>query len=371
MIGSISLESVPTRHQCPIPFLLTLATLFSANSYALNWESGYRVNLEAGYDDNFLLASSNEIDTSISKLGLFASAEGSSEVSSVQLLAGVNSDDYSDPSIDAHTTGNLSLSLSNQGERLHSSFGLSYLSEPTIETELLDTGILVDSTRDTVRVSPGMRYSLDERNSLSVNLSFTDVSYDTLSLSEYQNNSLSLGWGYRLDETSDFSTSLSFSRYEPDNADNTDTSSLSLGYNMRSTEATTYSFSVGYSDVEGPINSQTGSTYGATISNVRDERNSFSLTVAHSFQASGLGVVREEDRLGLGWTHAFSEKAQGVLAADFVGTDDRDYFEIQPSINYRLSENFSISANYRFRQQDSTAGDAESNSLLITLSYLN
>ena len=106
------------------------------------------------------------------------------------------------------------------------------------------------------------------------------------------------------------------------------------------------------------------------VSNIRDERNRFSLTAARSFEASGTGDVREEDRLDLSWTHAFSEKVQGVLSADFVGTDDRDFFEIQPSISYRITENLSISGNYRFRKQDSiTTGDAESDSLLITLTY--
>ena len=341
-----------------------------ANAHAFNWESEYGVNITAGYDDNIRLSASNELDTSFTRLGLSASAEGSSELTSLKLSVGINGDSYSNSSVDDQTTGGLSLNLNNQSERRQSNLQVSFQTEPTIETELLDSGVIVDGTRDTLRVSPGMSYQVSERNSVSINFGFTDVSYEIIPLTDYQNSSVALGWRYRLHETSDFSTNLSVSHYEPVNAAGTDTGNLSLGYNVRKSETTTYSFSVGYSDVDGPANQQTGLTFSVGINNIRDERNIFSLTATHSFQASGLGVVREEDRIGLSWTHAFSERLQGVLSSDFVGTDDRDYFEIQPSVGYRLSENASISGNYRFRKEDSTTGDAESNSVSVTLSYL-
>ena len=367
--GSISLIFAGNDYKLALCMTIGMSLLITANAHALNWESEYGVNITAGYDDNFRLAATNELDTSFTKLGLSASAEGSSELTSLRLSAGINGDNYSDSSVDNRTTGNLSFLLNNRSERRQSNLQVSLQTEPTIETELVDSGVIVDGTRDRLYVSPGMSYQVSERNSLSINLVFTDVSYDTISLTEYQDNSLSLGWGYRLDETSDFSTSLIVSRYEPVSEASTDTGNLSLGYNISTSENTTYSLSAGYSDVDGSANQQTGATYSIGISNIRDERNSFSLTAVRSFQASGLGVVREEDRLGLSWTHGFSEKVQGVLSSSYVGTADRDYFEIQPSISYRLSENTSVSGNYRFRKQDSLAGDADSNSLLFTISY--
>ena len=369
MTDRVSSRFATMGHKAGLYCLLCMSFSYTANSHALNWDSNYGANITAGYDDNLSLTSTNELDTSFSKLGLFASAEGSTELTSIELLAGINNDSYSAPSVDDRTTGNLSISLRNRSERRQSHLQVSYLIEPTIETELQDTGIIEDGSKDALSVSPGMTYAFDERNSLSINLGFTDVGYDNIPLTDYQDTSFSFGWGYRLDQTSDFSTSLSVSQYEPVSEASTDTGNLSIGYNISTSEATTYRFSAGYSEVDGSANQQTGSTYSIGISNIRDERNSFLLTAARRFEASGLGVVREEDHLSLSWAHAFSEKMQGVLAADFVGTDERDYFEIQPSISYRLSEKSSISGNYRFRQQNATAGDAESNSLLITLSY--
>ena len=105
------------------------------------------------------------------------------------------------------------------------------------------------------------------------------------------------------------------------------------------------------------------------INNQRDELNSFTLTVSQTYQPSGLGDVQLENQLGLGWVHAFSEKVQGLLSADYLQTDDRDYYQIQPGLSYRLSEHLSLAGNYRFRRDERTTTNAESNSLLVTLSY--
>ena len=338
------------------------------SSQALNWESGYGASITAGYEDNYSLSPTDEIETSITRIGLYVTGDGRSELNLVQLRLALNADSYSDDSIDDRATSALSLSTSHQGETLQSNLSLSYLTEPTIETELLDTGIIVDSARDTLSFSTGISYNVSERNSLSANLGFSDVGYDTLSLNEYQNASITIGWGYQLSETSRFTTNFTASQFDPEIEDVTDNYSLSLGYEIKPSETTTYNFSVGASDVDGPNNSQTGNNYSISINHQRDELNSFSLTVSKSFQASGLGTVREQENLNLNWVHAFTEKFQSTLSAEFVGTDDRDYLALQPGASYNFSRNTSLSGYYLFKTQDSDAGDAESNSLLLTLS---
>ena len=138
---------------------------------------------------------------------------------------------------------------------------------------------------------------------------------------------------------------------------------------MRPTETITYHFKFGYSNVDGPAGTHSGRVYSVDINNQQDELNSFILTVSQTYEPSGLGNVRLENRLDLSWVHAFSEKAQGLLSADYIQTDDRDYYQIQPGFSYRLSEHLSLAGNYRFRKEERIAVNAESNSLLVTLSY--
>jgi hypothetical protein len=354
-----------------IKSLLGLAIFTTTSAYALNWEDNYGATIAAGYDDNLRLASANELETSFGSLALFARVDGRSAVTDVQLRVGINNDNYSDSEVDGRTTGNLSLSVNKQqSELLQTGVNLSYLIEPTLQTELSDSGILVDSTRDTVNVSPTLGYSLSERSSISVNLSFTDVSYGTDSFEEYQDNSISLGWSYNLDETSILSINLSRSQFDPVDAVTTNSNSLYLGYNMRQTETLSYNFSAGFTDVDSAANSQTSNNYGVAISHTPDKFNDVTFDASRSLQASGTGVVREQDHLGLNWMHAFTEKVAGILTIDYIDSDDREYYSIQPDVNYRLSKNATISGNYRFSKQDISSGDAaESNSLLFTLSY--
>ena len=352
-------------------FLLGLILIISTNSHALYWQNNYGADLEVGTDDNFFLTPTTTTDTNFSSLSLYVGADGNTETSSVEFLARINSHNYSDKTIDDSATYNFSLVMSNQGERLDSGLNISYENESTFESELLDSGIRVDGRRETLGVSPDLSYRLNERNSLSMYLSFQDVSYDTVSLTDYRDNSLLLSWGYGFDETSDFTTNLGYTEYEPDNvAVSTDTSSFFLGYEMRPTETITYHFKFGYSNIDGPVGTQSGRVYSVDINNQQDELNNFILTVSQTYEPSGLGNVRLENRLDLGWVHAFSEKAQGLLSADYIQTDDRDYYQIQPGFSYRLSMHLSLTGNYRFRSEERTAAaNAESNSLLVTLSY--
>jgi hypothetical protein len=348
---------------------LVLTMIFAFNVNALNWEGGHGVSITSGYDDNYSLLPDKEIGTSFARAGVFLTGEGSSETNLVRLRAAINGDTYSSNTLDDRATGTLSLSTRHSGEGMQSNLTVSYVTEPTIETELLDSGVIIDSSKQTASLSTDFSYNIDERNLLSASLSFSQVGYDTPSLNEYQNSAITIGWGYQLSETSRVTTNFTLSQYNPETTDVTDNNSLKIGYEISASEVTSYSFSVGASRVDGPVNSETGSNYSFVINHQGDALNRFTLTAANSYQASGLGVVREEDKLNLNWTHAFSERMQGMLSTNFVAADDRDYLAIQTGASYNISRNISISGVFRIKGQQSSISDAESNSLLFTLSY--
>ena len=89
------------------------------------------------------------------------------------------------------------------------------------------------------------------------------------------------------------------------------------------------------------------------------------------YEPDSLGSVRLVNRLGLGWAHAFTEKLQGLLTGDYIRDDFRDYYTIQPGLSYRMTEHLSLAGNYRYRREERTASNAESNALFISLSYNN
>ena len=351
-------------------FLTGLILIISTSSWAMNWQSRYGVDLEVGTDDNFFLRQVSETDTNFSQLSLFAGADGNSETGYVNYLLRVNGHNYSDKTINDDATASFLLGMGSQGERFSSNLDLSYVNQTTYDSELLDTGLRIDGRRESVIVAPGLSYRLTERHSLSGSLDFEDVSYNTNLLRDYQDKALNLSWIYGLNEQSDLSANLRYSQYEQENLPATNTSSIFMGYVLRTSRNTTYNFTLGYTSVEGPLDTRTSTTYRVLIDNDFDELNNFTFRLSQLYRPSGVGVVRLENRLGLGWVHAFTEKLQGLLSADYLHVTTRDYYEIKPGIGYQFTQYLNLAGSYRYRRDDNVIlGIAESNSVLLTLSY--
>lgn len=353
--------------------LLAILFLFALGqpqkALAFDWNNDYGANVTVSADDNYRLTSDDEIDNTSTRLRLFTDIEGKTEISSIRLALSVNGENHSESSIDEQESYNLALNTSRTGERLSSFLNVAFDSDLTNETELLDTGVLEDGTRDSVSVSPGLSYQVNERNFLSGSLSFRDVSYDTESQTDYTDNSLVLSWSYQLDESSQVYTSLRSSVYEPEDNDETDTHSFSLGYLLQSSEATTYNFSIGYTNVDRPQDSESGSNFSFEADHRTDERNSFTLLFSNRYEASGQGDVREENNLALGWANALSERSQFNLSADAVSTDERDYYSVTAGVNYNYSREINLSTSYRYRERDEGAGGVDSSMVSFSLSY--
>jgi len=354
-----------------LPAILVFSFLVALKpAAAYDWSNDYGADLTVGFDDNFRMSVDNEIETTSTALGLFADIQGATEISNMRLAIGLVGTTYSETSIDDETSYNMSLETARSDERLSSFLSIVLVSQATTESELLDTGFLEqDGTRDSVSVSPGLSYQVNERNSVLATLQLQDVSYDTVSLTEYTNNSLLLSWRYQLDEMSNVSTSLQHAVYEPDDDDDTVTNNVYVNYEFRTSEATTYDFSVGYSEVERPDETEDSNDYAFGVNHQVDERNNFELELGNSYQASGEGSVREEDRLNLRWNHALSNRAQITVSSEGVKTDVRKYFSFRIGSSYRYSREVGLSASYRYRERDEDSNSADSNAVFFSMSY--
>jgi hypothetical protein len=261
---------------------------------------------------------------------------------------------------------------------------MSYHLEPTTETELLDTGETdVDGYRKSLNIAPGVSYQLTERNSVYTNFSFTDVSYDTVSLTEYTNNALSAGWGHSLTETSEVSINGSYSEYDPDDDDTTTVTRIFVGYDFSSSEATWYALELGYAERESPDETSSDGSSSFQMGHSIDERNDFSLFAGRGYVASGAGEVRYQTEMNLSWGHALAERwqfnlsSQGVSSSsegsssssEGISSDDRDYIQVSAGVYHILTREIRLGANYRYRIQYSDTADADSNSVFFTLSY--
>jgi long-subunit fatty acid transport protein len=378
-LNSNQLDHPLSEYVLPAVLFIVLGGSWNLAS-AYDWSSDYGINTGVGVHDNYRLTDKDETDSTSFEVGGFVSIEGRTEISQVRLALRAKNRIFSDSSIDDETSYNLALNTSRTGERLSSYLSLAFDSASTTETELLDTGENKDGTRDTVTIAPGLSYQLDERNSLATDLSYRDVTYDTVSLTEYTNTSLALSWSYRFDETRSVTTRYVYSVYDPDDPKdpdddgNTDTNSLSLGYGFSTSEATAYNITLGVTDVDGPQDSTTSGTGAFNVNHQTDERNNFSLSLSRNYEGSGRGDVRERDRINLQWNHGLSDRSQTTVSAEGVNADDRDYYTLAAGYNYNYTREVVLSASYRFRvrseDEDSFDADsANSSTLLFKLSY--
>lgn len=350
--------------------LIQLSVLFGSDGpRAFDWRNDLGVNASVGYDDNYRLTENNEVETSSRSAGFTFSTTGNTEISSISFAVGANANSYSDSSVDGNESYRLSLDSTRRGERLTGSLAIVFDSQSTTETELLDTGVTEDGTRDDLFVSPSMRYQVDERNTMSASLSARDVSYDTDSLTEFKENAASISWRYQLSEADNVSLSLRASEYDPEDDRTTDVTSLTLGYGSNIDEATSYNLGIGYSDVDRPSDSETGGNYSIAVSHTKDERNNFTFSFDHGYQSSGDGEVREEDRLSLQWNHGLSERSGLFLGSEAVSYDDRDYYSVSFGGRYQYSPDLSLSSNLRYRRQEGDTEDADGFSVFLSLSY--
>ncbi len=196
-----------------------------------------------------------------------------------------------------------------------------------------------------------------------------DVTYDTVSFTEYTDNSLAVGWVNQFSETSEASLNANISEYDPDNGDTSIITGLNIGYGFNTSEATRYNLQLGYQESDSPTDTTRDGNSSFAIKHSIDERNGFSLFLGSGFVSSGSGEVRYESRLNLGWDHALAERMQFTLTAEGIEGDNRDYIGIVAGGSHQYTREISFAANYRYRNQQGDTSDADSNSVSISLSY--
>jgi len=356
------------RQVCLLPALCVPVFVCSSAS-AYDWNSDYGIDASLERDDNFRLSEADPVATTSTGVGVFADLQGLTEISSLRFSVRARATRYSESSIEDSDNYNLLLATARSGERWSGTFDLSLAAESTTETELLDSGNVLDGERKSARVAPGLRYQLDERNSIYGNLAFSDVTYDTVSLTEYTDNTASAGWVNQFSETSEVSVNVSVSEYDPDAGDTTTVTSVNVGYGFNASEATRYNFQLGASERDNPVGTDRDGNSSFEILHSIDDRNGFSLFVGNGYAGSGVGEVRYETRLKLRWDHALAERMQLKLTGEGVSTDDRDYIEIVAGGSHQYTRELSFAANLRYRSQQSDINDADSTSVLVSLSY--
>lgn len=311
--------------------------------------------------------------------------------------------------------------------------GIEFRGSVTSVTEELDvptdTRRNVDQRKR--RIQPSWTYAWSERTALQLDLSYQDTVNDeveTTSLSDYRVYSASAGATHNLSERDQISLTAFVSRFESpsqtrrrtqtDGAleaetrsrreSTTDTLGAQLGYARALTETLSGNVSAGprFSDTRsqsrveqdqflvapglgrilvsqtdtGTVSmdeTSTGLAINAGLSQAL-ERTDWEVSFTRSLSPTADGDLQERDRFDARFRYKLRRHLVGSLNgiyytdSDLGGEDnDRTYSRLLAGLRWRLDRDWTLSGFYRYRRNERERNDAaaESNALLITLSY--
>jgi hypothetical protein len=235
--------------------------------------------------------------------------------------------------------------------------------------------------------APGWSYLLSPVDTLNVGVNFQDVSYDTSDRTDYRTYGSQLGYAHQLSEVAQVTGQLSYTRFEPDVDTDRRTNVFGgqVGYRYTPTER----FEIG---------GAAGLSYDVTTEDGREDDTGFgflfnfdfkyqvseqltaSLTLVHDTEPSGDGRQTARSRASVSLDYELTEYT--TFGFDARYTDNEDYFgglsentgnsrffSLNPSVNWDLTEDLRLGAEYEFRHKTDGNGNADSNAVFLTLRY--
>lgn len=268
--------------------------------------------------------------------------------------------------------------------------------------------------RDYITLSPSWTFLVDEKNQFKLNYQHAKANYlnaSGTSLTDYSNQSLSTSWQYQLDERNKFNVALYGSGYETSTGSyKSDTTGVQGGISRDFSETLSGSFLLGRRTTKTtrvglecpekteifpgitlcdlglvarqPVSLEetgTGSTLTASLK-YRAETFDVSGEITRDINPSGVGSLRETD----GFQLVASNKLTPNLVArlnfqiqnerdlgDVSSTSDRRYYKIEPKVNWRMTEWWTLDAGYSYASQKyrAAASAANANVVYVNLTY--
>lgn len=257
--------------------------------------------------------------------------------------------------------------------------------ESTRTSEVTDTGAFqIDATRLAYSINPFWSYNVSPRDNFKANFNYTEVRYDTGTLTEYRYYKATARWDRRVTEVDDIDLLLSGSRYETLERDGRQQHALGaeVGYRHSFSEQLKVRGAGGVSFVsqESPSDESFGGLGSLRLEYRPAELTEITVEGRTAVQPSGSGFLEQRDSFDLEVAHrlavdtflnltAFYQRNDEILSDDSGG--DRHYFSVMPAVVWRFARNWDLSASYRHREQK--AGDgapwAKSNAVFLTLAY--
>jgi hypothetical protein len=341
------------------------------------------------YDDNVFMSSSDQQDS------FKLSAKPTLELSyaeadeSIGLSVGYSITRYDQLSRLNENDPFLKLSGSKSTELSTWGVDIGYSETASRNTAVENTGNFSSTSVVTRQsISPSYQYSLTERDSLGVNLSYTQREYSTTEFSDNVNKSISGSWQHQFTERLSSNLSISYSLYDSGtsfNGSKSDIYNIAVGASYLISEKWSVQGQIGARQLDSDrfsaglrsTSSTTGSSFNISAS-YSDDINSFRLSGSQSLNPSSSGDVNEQLSFSASWERSFSETMDFILSGSYrentsaseLNSNKRENISFKTSLIKNISERTSLSLSYEYREQKlSIENSANSNSIYVTFNY--
>lgn len=280
----------------------------------------------------------------------------------------------------------------------------SYSITPSRNNAIQDSGNFNSTaTSDTWSVSPSVSYKIDELHSIILSPSYSETSFTGASASDNfrnrSNTNVNLAWQGRWTERYSSTVSLFYSNFESQQGSTTFLSDFafdSVGINLSNAYSLSENWkldgTLGGRHTESKGNGTSGSSIGFLASanlGYTAESYSSSIFFNRSLAPSNQGNLQELTNVGLNFDYKIADNLTANFNASYQQSTQinstnqgdnqraRKNISIQPSINWRLSPDWTLSGSYRYRSQNrsfsdnvnSPNTDAESNLFMLSINY--
>ncbi len=375
---------------------LAMTIICANNAHAEKWYFEPTINLRLGYDDNVRFTTQFEESAFSSFLNADTRFGFRTEVSDVKFGVALDARRYEGQS-DLNTDDqSISMDAAYRAELNKFQLETDFKRDSTRTSELLTTGFVSETfRRNALSLHPSWQRTLNERTSLQLGYSYSDIDYDDKAIRrgfvDYRYDVADLGVVYNLSEKTNFQASLGMAKYEADNIFSESTSYwIQLGLIYQFTERLSGTALIGPRHTDFDFQDRFGQKESSS-----DDGFIMDLSIAKKYETytiegglsssqtpSGSGTLLRTYNAKLKLHGALSERLNYSVGANFNRNEstsgfrnnqDRDYVVFEPRISWRATRWWKLTGSYRYRWQDRSGSDSEtavSNAIFINLHYV-
>ncbi len=369
------------RPKCTLATLLLVpfGTVYGAQSFQPFVETGIETtdNINSSVDDK-------QSDTAVN-LGVGFTLSNLSESVEAKIVPRLGYHKSQDDSDRDSFNQDLTVFAKSFSDRSILGFKAKINNESIRRSEITDTGITTaDKHRVLVNMSPSWQYRLSEVSDVQVTYNFTGVDYDNaeqFGLYDYNDQSAALTGTRNYSENLDVWLGTGYSRYKSFSRDSSAaTSSGSLGFDYAISEKIKAGLSAGGqvtdSTIEGKKTTNTAAKSTGYLS-YTDELVRVLTSYTKAVRPSGTGEVFDDNEVKFSVSgRAFDTFRWGLdvyylkrtqLDNNSPETLTREYYSLQPRIDWKISLNSSLVLSYRHSMDKQTQflGDIPKNEVFI------